>query len=97
MSRALELPGGVELVRVAGPFDEASVPGGLLKAHRVAAGTWGRINVIDGRLRFVWEDDGASVDLPAGSHQVIPPDAPHRVELCERATFTIEFFTTTGA
>lgn len=97
MAPTLELPGGVELVRIAGPFDEATVPGGLLRAHRIATGTWGRINVLDGRLRFVWEEDESRVELRAGEHQVIPPGTPHRVELGSRARFTVEFFTATEA
>lgn len=97
MTRTLELPAGAELVRVTETFDELTVPPGLLKAHRVATGTWGRINVLDGRLRFVWEADGTFVELRAGEQQVIPPATPHRVELRGHVRFTVEFFTASRA
>ncbi|MCB0968320.1 MAG: DUF1971 domain-containing protein, partial [Ilumatobacter sp.] len=77
----LELPDNAELIRVTADFDECTVPRGLQRAHRVAPGTWGRLVVRDGCLRFVWEDDGSLVEIVAGEHQVIPPDAPHRVEM----------------
>ena len=94
---APELPAGAELVRVTETFDEGTVPRGLLRAHRVAAGTWGRLVVERGCLCFVWEDDGSIVELATGEHQVIPPDTPHRVRITESVRFAVEFYTAVGS
>ncbi|MAT06007.1 MAG: tellurite resistance protein [Acidimicrobiaceae bacterium] len=91
------LPAGAELVRITETFDEATVPRGLLRTHRVATGTWGRIVVSDGCLCFVWEDDGSLVELAAGDSLVIPPDTPHRVEMTASVRFAVEFYTAVGA
>ena len=90
-----ELPDGVVLQRTTDDFDAGSVPAGLLRAHRIAAGTWGRLQVRSGSLRFVWEDErdetGGS-ELSAGESVVIPPQVPHRVELGPGACFAVEFY-----
>lgn len=91
------LPSGAELVRITEKFDEGTVPRGLLRAHRVAKGTWGRLVVDSGCLCFVWEDDGSVVELAAGDDQVIPPDTPHRVHITESVTFAVEFYTAVGS
>ena len=56
---ALELPEGLELVRVTDRFDARTVPAGLLRAHRVAAGVWGELCVLEGEVGFVFEASGA--------------------------------------
>ena len=89
-----ELPAGVELVRVTETFDEGTVPRGLMRAHRVAVGSWGRLVVESGSLRFVWEDDGSVVELVAGETHVIPPDTPHRVDVTGSVRFAVEFYAT---
>jgi tellurite resistance-related uncharacterized protein len=98
----MELPGGLELVRSTGEFDETSVPGGLLSAHRIASGVWGRLVVRTGALVFVVEDDpagaaGAPTDfderrtVAEGESVVIPPGLVHHVELVGPVAFRIEF------
>ncbi|MCB0991196.1 MAG: DUF1971 domain-containing protein, partial [Acidimicrobiales bacterium] len=39
------LPDGLEHVRTTDIFDNDTVPAGLLRAHRVADGVWGRLVV----------------------------------------------------
>lgn len=88
----IELPEGLELARTTDVFDESNHPGGLLRAHQVAAGVWARLLVHTGSLRFVFEDES---DRPrtvsAGGSQVIPPQRRHHVEFDGPATFAIEF------
>ena len=38
-----QLPDGLEHVRTTDVFDNTTVPAGLLRAHRVADGVWGRV------------------------------------------------------
>lgn len=87
------LPDGLTLARTTDEFDEETVPAGLRRAHRVATGVWGRLQVRAGSLRFVWEDGrpDEAVDLDAGDSLVIPPDTPHRVEPGPGARFAVEF------
>lgn len=40
-----ELPLGLRVARVAGPFDEESLPAALRRSHLVAKGTWGCLRV----------------------------------------------------
>lgn len=87
-----ELPDGSALDRVTDEFTAASVPAGLLRAHRVATGVWGRLVLHAGSLTFVWEDgDEGGVELVAGDRMVIPPDTRHHVEPGPDARFRVEF------
>ncbi len=86
------LPEGLELQRVTDVFDADSVPAGLLRAHQIAEGVWGRVLVVGGTLRFVWEDDpDHPVQLTDGDSLVVPPQRRHHVELGDGARFAVEF------
>ncbi len=80
------------LQRTTDAFDSGTVPSGLLRAHQIADGVWGRLCVLTGTLRFVWEDDDrAPVELSVGDALVIPPRTPHHVELGPGVRFVVEF------
>jgi tellurite resistance-related uncharacterized protein len=75
-----ELPEGLVVERTAGPFDESTLPAGLLRAHRLPAGTWGRLRVLDGAVDFwIGADVAVEHHLGAGQSQPIPPDVTHEV------------------
>ncbi len=75
-----ERPEGLVILGRGGPWDQDSLPAGLLRAHRTAEGRWGRLRVYDGAVDFRFESDGTPVvHLAAGSEQAIPPGAPHRL------------------
>lgn len=82
---------GSSLVRSTPEFDRASVPAGLLQAHRVAAGVWGLLRVHAGEVAFVAEATGESRRLGPGDTQVIEPDVLHHVEPSADARFVVEF------
>jgi tellurite resistance-related uncharacterized protein len=88
------LPSGLSLERTTDDFTQSSVPAGLLRAHRVARGVWGRVVVLEGRLRFVWEEPGNEepLDLVEGDTVVIPPDTQHRVEPGSHCRFVVQFY-----
>lgn len=88
---SLSLPGSVRLVRTTPTFTDATVPAGLLRAHRIAAGVWGRLRVEEGTVTFVLEASGESRSLGAGETQVIEPDTPHHVVVEPGAVFAVEF------
>jgi tellurite resistance-related uncharacterized protein len=86
------LPDGLQHVRTTDVFDETTVPAGLLRAHRVADGVWGRLVVHTGSVTFVFDDDpDHPLTVVAGDSVVIPPTRQHHVELTTPATFAVEF------
>jgi tellurite resistance-related uncharacterized protein len=88
----VDLPDEAEFVRVTPDYDEHSVPAGLLAAHRVADGVWGRLVVRDGSIVIVFEDDPEwRYSIAAGSSQVLPPGARHHVEIVGPVQFAVEF------
>lgn len=92
MDHPTELPDGLELARTTDVFDEHTHPGGLLRAHKVADGVWGRLVVHTGSLRFVFEDRADQpLIVSAGDAVVIPPARQHHVEFDGPVTFAIEF------
>lgn len=87
-----ELPEGLEVVRIAGPFDESSVPAGLLRAHRVAAATWGRLHILEGQARFTLQATPPLVrDLFVGDRQPIPPEIDHEVTITGPVRLEVDF------
>jgi tellurite resistance-related uncharacterized protein len=86
------MPDGLELVRTTPEFTEVTMPAGLRRAHQVAAGVWGRLRVMSGEVRFVFEcEAGAVQTLVAGQSVDIPPGSAHRVEPGRNCRFVVEF------
>lgn len=86
-----QLPEGLELARTTDVFDEDSVPAGLLRAHRVADGVWGRLVVHEGSVGFRFEDEDRLLNAAAGDSIAIPPGRRHHVELVGPVRFVVEF------
>jgi len=87
-----ELPAGVSVVRKTEVWDEETMPAGLRRAHRVAAGVWGRLHVEEGQVRFRARTSPAiDLVLGAGDTQSIPPEVDHEVEPQGQLRFFIEF------
>jgi tellurite resistance-related uncharacterized protein len=87
------MPPGLELTRTTPEFTENNVPAALLAAHRVGPGVWGRLRVLAGHVRFVFETDASEgVELSAGEQVDIPPGEAHHVEPQRDARFLVEFY-----
>lgn len=86
-----ELPDDLRLVRTTPVFDKDSVPEGLLRAHRIATGVWGRLVVRSGSLGFRFEDHDTHMQVLEGDTVVIPPDRPHHVVIGGPVRFVVEF------
>jgi len=87
-----ELPTSTHVYKQSREFDETSTPAALLESHRLRAGTWGRIVVLDGLLRYeVLEGKPGTWILRPGVAGVIAPALAHRVAPCGRVRFKIEF------
>lgn len=87
-----ELPDGLDVVRTTDTWDEQTLPAGLRRGHRVAAGRWGRLHVVVGRLRFVAQTSPV-IDrvMGPGTDQAIPPDVLHEVEPVGSVRCFVEF------
>lgn len=92
MSARPTMPTGLHLVRTTPEFTDESVPAGLLGTHEVGQGSWGRLRVHAGALRFVFENDASDThDLAASESIDIPPLTPHHVEPQPGCRFVVEF------
>ena len=88
-----EMPEGLTLVRVAGPFDAAALPAALLRHHRVAERTWGCVRVLEGAVAFSMESNPPlEVRLEAEERQPIPPGVPHRLTVDGPVRLAVEFY-----
>ena len=84
------LPDGLEHVRTTDTFDNDTVPAGLLRAHRVADGVWGRLVVHSGTVSFVFDDEPEHpITVSAGDAVAIPPARQHHLELHDAASFAV--------
>jgi tellurite resistance-related uncharacterized protein len=89
-----ELPDDLVWVRTTPEWDRESLPRALTRGHRVAAGTWGRIAVKEGRLRFAARTEPPiDVVLVPRSTQPIPPEVEHEVHPLGPVRFSIDFLT----
>lgn len=85
------LPADVEVYRRTPEFDETSVPRGLLADHATKAGTWGRIVVEEGRLRYELASEDDRWVLRPGVPGIIAPEMKHRVVPLGPVRFFVEF------
>lgn len=76
-------PPGAAAYRRIGPFGPAELPAALLREHRLKPGVWGQVEVLAGRIGFVWDDPAGNGDkavLRAGQSINVPPAVPHHLE-----------------
>jgi tellurite methyltransferase len=87
-----ELPDGLTLGRASPEWNEHTIPAGLLRDHRIAAGSWGQLIVRNGRLRFTLRTT-PELELIVGpdATQAIPPEIEHVVHPLGPVRFSIHF------
>ena len=79
-------------------FSKDTIPRGLLKEHTTKAGTWGVINVSQGRLRYQINEPRESVHIiDTATKGIIEPQVKHQVEaLSDDLEFVVEFYRLPG-
>jgi tellurite methyltransferase len=93
-----ELPADVVVARTAGPFDEATLPAALRRAHRVAERTWGRLRILEGVVGFSMDTEPPTAgELQAGDAQPIPPGVDHTVDVRGPVVVEIDFLVRPGS
>lgn len=86
------LPEGVAPYRKTPVFTETTIPAGLLRSHSTAAGVWGLIHVLEGRLRYrVIEAGEERVLEPGAPPGVVEPTVTHEVAPLGPVRFYVEF------
>ena len=88
-----ELPSNVEFYRRTPEFTETSVPKGLLRSHSTKPGTWGKIVVVEGALRYrIVEPDIEEHTLEPGDCGIVEPTIRHEVQPQHKVRFFVEFY-----
>ena len=88
-----DLPSSVESYKKTPEFSNKTVPKGLLNAHQTKAGTWGKIVVLEGRLRYrILEPELEVVDLSPEKYGIVEPTILHEVEPLTEMRFYVEFY-----
>jgi tellurite resistance-related uncharacterized protein len=71
-------PEGLTRYKHTPEFDRDHVPAGLMRRHATKAGTWGRIVVLEGKLRYELLEAGPTDEDEAAGHEARPEDASDR-------------------
>ncbi|NQV11265.1 MAG: DUF1971 domain-containing protein [Cyanobacteria bacterium] len=88
-----ELPSNVKSYKKTPEFTHESVPKELLNAHQTKEGTWGKIIILEGRLRYrILEPELEVVDLSVEKYGVVEPTVLHEVEPLGAVRFYVEFY-----
>ncbi|CAN5340184.1 hypothetical protein BH10PSE13_BH10PSE13_09250 [soil metagenome] len=91
-----ELPAGLEPYRQTDIFTEASLPAALRKDHCTKPGTWGLVQVAEGRLRYcVTDPRRVSSELiltPESRPAVVEPTILHHVVPLGPVRFHVQFY-----
>lgn len=86
------LPAGLTPIKQTPVFNEQTMPPGLRRNHCTAAGVWGVIRVIEGRLFFRTIAPAAEQIIDPQHCVVVQPGQLHEVEPLGRVRFFIEFY-----
>lgn len=87
------LPPGAACYRHLGPFDERTIPRGLLSEHRLKPDVWGILTIEAGTIMFVWDDDVQDRSaLVVGDQLIVPPRVPHHLEIVGLVSLSLAFY-----
>ncbi|MEM7120232.1 MAG: DUF1971 domain-containing protein [Pseudomonadota bacterium] len=86
------LPDGLTAYKRTSTFTEATVPAGLLRDHKTAAGVWGVVHVTSGRLRYVIPSRHEEVVLSTDLDGIVEPEVPHHIAPEGPVSFYVEFW-----
>jgi len=90
--KATTMPDDCEPYRQTPVFTQDTIPAGLLRAHRTAAGVWALIHVMEGRLLYrVNEPVVSETVIDSGRPGVIEPAVSHEVAPLGPVRFYVEF------
>ncbi len=74
-------------------FTEDTIPKNLKKQHRTSAGVWGKIVILEGRLRYrILEPETQDTELAPEMPGIVEPEIAHEVMALGKVRFYVEFF-----
>lgn len=73
-------------------FTGNTVPSGLLAAHALNEGVWGRLHVVSGTLKLVFEGAPEVFEISEGQNFDIPPIERHHVKIEGPVSFYVAFY-----
>jgi tellurite methyltransferase len=73
-------------------FTEETIPAGLRRNHSTKAGVWGKIIVVEGRLRYRVATSNCDVELFPDQAGIVEPEVLHHVEPIGPVRFYVEFY-----
>ncbi len=87
------LPEDVERYGGTREFSEGSIPANLLRSHNTKAGVWGKIVVLEGRLRYrILEPEILEIELSPERPGIVEPEVLHEVAPMGRVRFRVDFY-----
>ena len=86
------IPDSVAAYKKTPVFTDGNVPNGLLNEHQTKQGVWGKIVVLNGKLRYTISNPEEIVTLDADHFGVVEPTVIHRVEPLGEVVFYVEFY-----
>ena len=74
-------------------FTERTEPARLRESHRTKPGTWARIVVYEGKLRYrMLEPEIEEIELRPRRYGIVEPEVPHRVEAIGKVRFHVALY-----
>lgn len=89
-----EFPKNVVAYSKTATFTQSTIPKGLLNSHTTKAGTWGKICILSGTLKYVIEDRDPLFEITLSDVRfgVVEPESKHHVEPIGKVEFYVEFY-----
>jgi tellurite resistance-related uncharacterized protein len=86
-----ELPAHFVAYRSTPVFTQDTVPARLRKDHTTRAGTWGKIHVLEGELRYRVDEWKVDTVVTRAAPGIVVPEVLHNVEPLGAVRFFVEF------
>lgn len=87
------LPDNVAQYKTTPEFNQDTIPERIQNDHKTDSGTWGRIVVHEGTLRYVIEaPKNEEFVLEPGTPGIVEPQCAHHVEIIGPVRFCVEFY-----
>jgi tellurite resistance-related uncharacterized protein len=87
-----DLPQNKVVYKTTKIFDQNSIPKGILNNHSTKAGTWGKINIVEGFLLYTIQSNPIEeILLSPDKYGVVEPEVIHKVTPKGDVKFFVEF------
>lgn len=87
------LPDNVYFYRKTPNFTQETIPKGLLHRHTTKAGSWGKICILSGELKYqILTDPGEEHIITPDFPGIIEPEVPHQIQSINSVEFYVKFY-----